>query len=736
MNNSIARLLATENLTVKTGNLKTAYFDTKNRVLGLPDWSSENPSVFNLLVGHEVGHALFTPHIEEGELFEKKKALPHSYVNITEDNRIERMIQTEYPGLAYHFNKGYDNLLEREFFGDISDTTKLKLIDKVNLISKLGNRIEITLTDEELHLYNQTNVAMTFEAAIEAAEAILAYDRENPPEQNENEEATTDNSEDCSDSDVGDEDAGESDADSKPDDAEDSKSDDTQTGDGGEEANAEAPASEDGEEEAPTNEEASTDEAFQKNMEGLVENEEGELDTFSINEVRDADIAAAVTTYAQYDAMYDNHANGRIADSEEKVAEHIRDIKRAIQPAVKAFEQNKAAESWKHAQTSNTGRINVNKLHSYKIDDDIFLRTTRRADAKSHGMFIMLDLSQSMTSSLAKVIDQALHSVMFCKAVGIPFEVYTFTSANGQARLSQFEADSLAFGDLATIRTANIVQRTSSTLKRGQFERSLVQLSGLAPTGRSYYRNGPLLPIDSMRGTPLIETLIVTATLLAKFKAQHRIEKPSFVFITDGDGFSPKVWTDTFENRPVTKGLRQHPWDKKAVADRGRQNKFAISSVRYESESFLNFTVLGKVIKTRGHSQASVQADLLKGIMKMLNVKCVGFYISYKLAEGIRNIVDNKIRAETGARRYRYEEAHAMNPTDKFMKQAKKDNLATFTKTLGYDVLYVMPVDKANDEKTLEGTTAATALKDFRAMAQSRNKNKILLTAFGKFIAQ
>ena len=731
MNNAIARLLATENLTIKTGNLKTAYFDTKNRVLGLPDWSSENPSVFNLLVGHEVGHALFTPHLEEGKLFKKMKALPHSYVNITEDNRIERMIQNEYPGLAYHFNKGYDNLLQREFFGDISNTAKLKLIDKVNLISKLGNRIAITLTDEELHLYNQTNVAMTFEAAVEAAEAILAYDRENPPEQNENEEATTDKGEDCGDSDVGDEDAGESDADSKPDDTEDSKSGDTQTGDGGEETNAEAPAAEDGEEEA-ADEEASTDEAFQKKMEGLVENEEGELDTFSINQVRDADIAAVVTTYAQYDAMYDNFANSKVAESEEKVTARLREIKRAVQPAVKAFEQNKAAESWKHAQTSNTGRINVNKLHSYKIDDDIFLRTTRRADAKSHGMFIMLDLSQSMHSSLGKVIDQALHSVLFCKAVGIPFDVYTFTSATNQPKLRQTEIDSLAFGDLATIRTANVVQRTSSTLNRTQFERSLIQLSMLAPTSRNYYRNGPIVPIDAMRGTPLIETLIVTATLLAKFKAQHRIEKPSFVFITDGDGFSPKVWTDTFENRPVTKGLRRHPWDKQ-----NRDNSFAISSVRYESDAFLNFTILGKVIKTRSHCQSSVQADLLQGIMKMLNVKCVGFYIAYKLKEGINTIVDSTIVAETGQRRYRYaQEEHAFSPTDKFMKQAKKDNLATFTKTLGYDVLYVMPVDKANDEKTLEGTTSATALKDFRAMAKSRNKNKILLTAFGKFIAQ
>ena len=34
----LAKLLAKENLTVEHRNIPTAYFDPKNRILGLPNW--------------------------------------------------------------------------------------------------------------------------------------------------------------------------------------------------------------------------------------------------------------------------------------------------------------------------------------------------------------------------------------------------------------------------------------------------------------------------------------------------------------------------------------------------------------------------------------------------------------------------------------------------------------------------------------------------------------------------
>ena len=43
---------------------------------------------------------------------------------------------------------------------------------------------------------------------------------------------------------------------------------------------------------------------------------------------------------------------------------------------VKEFEMKKSADAYKRASISKTGVINVNKLHSYKFNDDIFKKMT------------------------------------------------------------------------------------------------------------------------------------------------------------------------------------------------------------------------------------------------------------------------------------------------------------------------------------------------------------------------
>ena len=61
----LARLLANENISVQQGNFETAFFDVENRVLGLPLWKEMSGDLYDLLVGHEVGHALYTPSTKE-----------------------------------------------------------------------------------------------------------------------------------------------------------------------------------------------------------------------------------------------------------------------------------------------------------------------------------------------------------------------------------------------------------------------------------------------------------------------------------------------------------------------------------------------------------------------------------------------------------------------------------------------------------------------------------------------
>ena len=58
----LAKLLATEDLVVEHKNVATAQFNVEHRVLTLPMWKRASNSVYDMLVGHEVGHALFTPN--------------------------------------------------------------------------------------------------------------------------------------------------------------------------------------------------------------------------------------------------------------------------------------------------------------------------------------------------------------------------------------------------------------------------------------------------------------------------------------------------------------------------------------------------------------------------------------------------------------------------------------------------------------------------------------------------
>ena len=58
---TLAKLMATENVDIVHGDYKTAAFDIENRILYLPDYVDLGEDVYDLLISHEVSHALNTP---------------------------------------------------------------------------------------------------------------------------------------------------------------------------------------------------------------------------------------------------------------------------------------------------------------------------------------------------------------------------------------------------------------------------------------------------------------------------------------------------------------------------------------------------------------------------------------------------------------------------------------------------------------------------------------------------
>ena len=98
---TLAKLLASENLVVEHRAVTTASFDVQKRVLTLPIWNAKE-IVFNLLVAHEVGHALFTPNDDSLDSL----PCPKSYVNVTEDARIEKLMKRKFAGISKDFYGG------------------------------------------------------------------------------------------------------------------------------------------------------------------------------------------------------------------------------------------------------------------------------------------------------------------------------------------------------------------------------------------------------------------------------------------------------------------------------------------------------------------------------------------------------------------------------------------------------------------------------------------------------
>ena len=181
---TLAKLLAKENITVQYGNYKTAWFDIKNRILGIPLWKDMGKDVADLFIGHEVGHALFTPYEGWHDSPEKLEGCPRSYINVVEDARIERHIKEAYVGLVAPMARGYKKLFEDDFFGvdEDLDWDQVKLIDKINLKAKVGAHLDVPMSDEELVFYNRSMKTETFDEVLDLVRDILAYTKENQEE--------------------------------------------------------------------------------------------------------------------------------------------------------------------------------------------------------------------------------------------------------------------------------------------------------------------------------------------------------------------------------------------------------------------------------------------------------------------------------------------------------------------------------------------------------------------------
>ena len=176
----LAKLLATEDVSIEHRNVPTAYFDLKSRKIVLPNWKDMPSFLYDLLIGHEVGHALITPAEGWHSASSSKGANFKSFLNVVEDVRNERLVKIRYPGLVKSFYQGYQMLYKKDFFG-LSKLQKtpqeLPLIDRINLHAKVGAFLTLQFTAEEQVILDKCFAAETWDEVVAIAEELYEFSK-------------------------------------------------------------------------------------------------------------------------------------------------------------------------------------------------------------------------------------------------------------------------------------------------------------------------------------------------------------------------------------------------------------------------------------------------------------------------------------------------------------------------------------------------------------------------------
>ena len=452
----LAKLMATENLTVEQRAVRTAFFDIENRILTVPILDNKISSqLYDLFMGHEVGHALYTP--ADGLRNNLEAGVDQTIINVVEDSRIERKIKQKYPGLSKSFVKGYTELVERDFFEtNNKDLNDMNLIDRINIHCKGGPAQGIKFNGVERYLLDKVESTQTFDEVIEVSKEIVEYmkkeqeekeKRKKPGQQKQNpdenprdddvpaENSASDNQEEqekdeqkssgvpnSKESDKKEDGEGDSRQNAEKSDSKDEKSDKE------EEPNKSGSDSEKGHSNRGTQEQlkAHTEEAFRKNESKLFDSKARE---FLYANIPDMDAKKIVFDYKDLYAIYKKGSPDgyQYFSSKEDFNKIRQESSKVVSYLVKEFELRKNADQMKKASMAKTGDLDMSKIFSYQFNDDIFKKISITPNGKSHGLVMVLDWSGSMGNHIANTMKQLFNLVLFCKKVNIPYEVYAFS---------------------------------------------------------------------------------------------------------------------------------------------------------------------------------------------------------------------------------------------------------------------------------------------------------------------
>ena len=701
----LAKLLATEDLIVEHKVVETAVFNVHTRVLTLPKWDRASNNVYDALVAHEVGHALYTPDRE----WYKEMQIPPSFVNIVEDVRIEKLMKRRYAGLAKCFYNGYNELNDDDFFDiDGQDLTDFNLADRVNLYFKVGAWNDISFSTTEIPIVDLIRNAETFDDTLEASQKLYEYCKEKLEQQKEEIETEEDNGDEV------DLNSNASNSEEEGEEGEEEYQTKSQDMEGGEGESQPQPQSQGGLKNEPEVETVSSLEEALKdltNTQNNLENIYFELPKLNLkkiiidNEVIHKNLAAEwIGQENDHKKMLEDR-NFKYRDIYEEVDSKFVEFKRTAQKEVnylvKEFECKKAASSYARATTARTGVLDCSKLHTYKYNEDLFKKVTTLAEGKNHGLVFVLDWSGSMNDVMLDTLKQLYNLLWFCKKVNIPFEVYAFTNEHPPVgdtfhRLAYEKKEGLAL----VPECFSMMNLFTSKTRNKELEVQMKSIFRLACLfGHQVYTQYHMPIGMNLSGTPLNEALISLHQILPQFKNENNVEKVQCVILTDGES-APLQYSKEF----------QRDWEHEPF----------MGSKYISDRCILRNRKTGHTYSCEGLGNWADTTDLLLQDLRQtfLTMNFIGIRVLANRDAG------QFVRQYAG-----YED----NTYDKIMNRWKKEKSFTI-KNSGYHSYFGLSATALANEDEFEVQQDATKAQIKRAFVKSLRTKKMNKKILGEFI--
>jgi len=796
---TLVKLLAEEDVTVSYQKVPTASFNPNTREVTLPIWKDKSESVMDMMSLHEVGHALYTPLslLEDGQ----NKKVKHSFLNVLEDVRIEKMIQDKYLGSVRVFKKAYTELLEKDFFNvNGKDLSKLNLIDRINMHYK--NVPNVPFDNDELEWVDKANQTKTsndvLNLAIELQEWMKANQKDTEsdslfesdiviPDMNKSEDTNDENSEsdDSNSSQDGDQESkdtdGNSDSDSDDEKDSDDKSDDGKSSEGvdledKQEQKTKGYSKGIGHDDSDFDGvEAMTDNNYQKKQYDSVDQNAIEIEYLNIPKINLKEI---IIDYKQVNKEllehYDYKTQGR--EHNQKYMDFIKkDIvkfkneqKSTISYMVKEFEMKKAADLYKRSTVSKTGSLNMDKLHSYSYNEDIFLKMNVEPGATNHGLVMFVDWSGSMFENFYNTIKQTLNLVWFCERVKIPFEVYGFTDGYSKRddtmknpNIQKRKHNDIIINEL---RLLNMLSSRASKDEMNEGVRNLWAVANYYGINQSqvklpkdehgYTDIYPIYPHShyQLHSTPLNHSIIAAMELVPQFKKDYGLQKVHTVFLTDGssNNIDYKYEWSTEDIRPYSERVDRVTGKDIPLPD-DYEGGFQSTSIRRSHRSEEKIVIVKDPITNKKWTSNKEQRDSYsydkefsyegqtKILLSFLKARVPGMSVTNFFIAG-RNRKGTISKYDIGHifGLASWDDAEQIK---KIQKEILKNNVAVCT-TQAWDELYVLPggekLNVSNDDMSeiTPGEFKKSDLKKaFGKMSSGRKNSRPLLNKFIGMIA-